>query len=93
MLRLRQRLLTAALVAAFAASGTFQHALGQRMRPPRVYNPQRHYNNRTLMNNRAAARAALRKRHKAKAKAKRRRARRASAGRLWRRRARRDGGL
>lgn len=80
MLRLRQRILTVALVAAFAASGTFQHAMGQRMRPPRVYNPQRHYNNRTLMSNRAAARAALRKRHKAKAK--RRRARRASAGRL-----------
>jgi hypothetical protein len=38
------------------------------MRPPHVYNPQRHYNNRTLMSNRAAMRAALKKRHKAKAK-------------------------
>jgi hypothetical protein len=52
------------------------------MRPPHVFNPQRHYNNRTLMSNRAAARAAHKKRHMAKAKAKRRRARRASAGRL-----------
>jgi len=67
-----------ALVVTFAASGTFHQALGQRMRPPRVYNPQRHYNNRVLMSNRAASRAALERRHKAKAK--RRRARRASAG-------------
>lgn len=82
MLRLRRRILIVTLAAAFAASGTFHQALGQRMRPPHVYNPQRHYNNRTLMSNRAAARAALRKRHKAKVKAKRRSARRASAGRL-----------
>jgi len=69
-----------AAVAAFAASGTFYDALGQRMRPPHVYNPQRHYNNRVLMSNRAAVRASAKKRHKAKAK--RRRARRANAGRL-----------
>ncbi|HVF67734.1 MAG TPA: hypothetical protein VM914_08735 [Pyrinomonadaceae bacterium] len=82
MPRLRKRILTVAAVAAFAASGIFQHALGQSIRPPHVYNPQPYYNNRALMNNRAAARAALKRRHKAKAKAKRRRARRASAGRL-----------
>jgi hypothetical protein len=80
MLRLRKRILVAVAAAAFAASGAFHDALGQRMRPPHVYNPQRHYNNRTLMSNRAAMRAAVKKRHKAKAK--RRRARRANAGRL-----------
>ena len=82
MLRLRRRILIAAAVVAFAASGTFQQALGQSMRPPHVYNPQTYHNTRTRMSNRAAMRAALRKRHKAKMKAKRRRARRASAGRL-----------
>lgn len=80
MLKLRQRILTVAAVAAFAASGTFHDALGQRMRPPRVYNPRTYNNTRTQMNNRAAARAALKKRHKAKAK--QRRSRRAGAGRL-----------
>lgn len=82
MLRLRQRILIVAAVAAFAASGTFHQALGQSMRPPHVYNPRTYNSTRTHMSNRAAARAALRKRHKAKAKAKKRRARRASTGRL-----------
>ena len=80
MPKLRKRALILVAVVAFAASGVFHQALGQSMRPPHVYNPQRHYNNRTLMSNRAAMRAALKKRHKAKAK--RRRARRAGAGRL-----------
>ena len=75
MLNLRQRILIVAAVVAVAASGAFQHAKGQSMRPPHVYNPQRHYNNRTLMSNRAAMRAALKKRHKAKAKAKAKRRR------------------
>lgn len=76
MLRLRKRILIVALVAAFSASGISQQALGQRIRPPHVYNPQRHYNNRVLMSNRAASRAVIKKRHEAKAKAKRRGARR-----------------
>jgi hypothetical protein len=82
MPKLRKRVLILVAVVAVAASGTFRYATGQSMRPPHVYNPQRHYNNRTLMSNRAAMRAALKRRHKAKAKAKRRRARRAGAGRM-----------
>jgi hypothetical protein len=82
MPKLRKRVLILAAVVAVAASGTFHHALGQSMQPPHVYNPQTYYNNRTLMSNRAAMRAALKRRHKAKVKAKRRRSRRASAGRM-----------
>lgn len=82
MLKLRQRVLMVAAAVAVLVSGAFQHAKGQSMRPPHVYNPGTYSNNRTLMSNRAAARAALKKRHKAKAKAKKRRVRRASAGRL-----------
>lgn len=80
MLRLRQRILIVLAVAAVLASGAFHRAVAQRMRPPRVYNPHAYNNTRRMTNNRAAARAAVRKRHKAKAK--RRRARRASADRL-----------
>lgn len=74
MLRLRQRIFIVAAAVAVLASGAFHDAAGQRMRPPRVYNPRTYNNTRTHMSNRAAARAALKKRQKAKAK--RRRARR-----------------
>ncbi len=41
------------------------------MRPPHVYNPRAYSNTRTHMSNRAAARAALKKRHKARARKRR----------------------
>ena len=77
MLRLRRRAFVFMACTAFVLT-TFQHALGQRMRPPRVYNPRTYSNTRMRMSSRAAARAALKKRHKAKAG--RRRLQRGSAG-------------
>ena len=57
-------LLSAALLLAYVGS-----AEGQRFRPRvRVYRPGSHNNTRALMNRRAAAKKALRKRQEAKAK-------------------------
>jgi hypothetical protein len=66
MRRLEQKAVTfaAGLVMLWAGS----HAVrGQSMPPPHVYNPGIYQSNRTLMSNRAAARAVIKKRHRAKA--------------------------
>ena len=70
MVKLRQRVLIVTAVAAvlLGASG---HALAQSMRRGRVYNPRVYNNTRRQMSQRAAARAAVRKRHRAKAKKRR----------------------
>jgi hypothetical protein len=77
MLRLRRRAFVFMACVAFV-SATFHHAWGQRMRPPHVYNPRAYSNTRMRMSNRAAARAVIKKRHKAKAR--KRRSQRKSAG-------------
>ena len=48
--------------------GASHEAHGQRVRPPRVYNPRTYNNTRRQLSNRAAARVVVKKRHKAKVK-------------------------